>query len=216
MKSRELAGWACNGSSRFLYLKRVENTRNNTPEFDRIIEMPGLSLREMQGMAGRPHALCRAESRAESTSALGPRRKSYMNTGASMREVWFYRDGKKWEIDLIVQERRTLHPVEVNKRGDDTLARHPVSRVGIIVEYPNEQVLMGTTDGLGSLQGVRDLSRRDVIRIARDSFATLPVIAAPFSVCSHARSRPPRAISTSSLRLKMARVSKTSSARVRC
>lgn len=43
--------------------------------------------------------------------------KSYMNAGANLRDVWFYRDGKKREIDLVIQEGRTLHPVEVKVRA---------------------------------------------------------------------------------------------------
>lgn len=39
--------------------------------------------------------------------------KSYMNSGRNLRDVWFYRDARKREIDLVVQEGRTLHPVEV-------------------------------------------------------------------------------------------------------
>lgn len=39
--------------------------------------------------------------------------KSYMNAGANLDDVWFYRDAKKREIDLVIQEGRELHPVEV-------------------------------------------------------------------------------------------------------
>lgn len=39
--------------------------------------------------------------------------KSFMNAGRSVRDVWFYRDSKKREIDLVIQEGHTLHPVEV-------------------------------------------------------------------------------------------------------
>jgi predicted AAA+ superfamily ATPase len=39
--------------------------------------------------------------------------KSYMNAGANVRDVWFYRDSKKREIDLVIQEGHVLHPVEV-------------------------------------------------------------------------------------------------------
>ena len=39
--------------------------------------------------------------------------KSYMNAGASLRDIWFYRDSKKREIDLVIQEGHILHPVEV-------------------------------------------------------------------------------------------------------
>lgn len=39
--------------------------------------------------------------------------KSYMNAGTSVRDVWFYRDAKKREVDLVVQEGHVLHPVEI-------------------------------------------------------------------------------------------------------
>ena len=39
--------------------------------------------------------------------------KSYMNAGANLRDVWFYRDSKKREIDLVIQDGRILHPVEI-------------------------------------------------------------------------------------------------------
>ena len=39
--------------------------------------------------------------------------KSYMNAGGNMRDVWFYRDSKKREIDVVVQDGHILHPVEI-------------------------------------------------------------------------------------------------------
>lgn len=39
--------------------------------------------------------------------------KSFMNSGKNLRDIWFYRDSKKREIDLVIQEGRILHPVEV-------------------------------------------------------------------------------------------------------
>lgn len=36
-----------------------------------------------------------------------------MNAGANLRDVWFYRDSKKREIDLVIQEGHILHPVEI-------------------------------------------------------------------------------------------------------
>ena len=39
--------------------------------------------------------------------------KSYQNAGANLRDVWFYRDSKKREIDLVIQEGHVLHPVEI-------------------------------------------------------------------------------------------------------
>lgn len=39
--------------------------------------------------------------------------KSYMNAGGNLHDVWFYRDTKKREIDLVIQEGHVLHPVEI-------------------------------------------------------------------------------------------------------
>lgn len=39
--------------------------------------------------------------------------KSFMNAGKDVRNVFFYRDRKKNEIDLVILDGRTLHPVEV-------------------------------------------------------------------------------------------------------
>lgn len=39
--------------------------------------------------------------------------KSHVNAGANLRDVWFYRDSKKRETDLVIQDGRTLHPVEI-------------------------------------------------------------------------------------------------------
>lgn len=39
--------------------------------------------------------------------------KSYMNADANIRDVWFYRDAKKREIDLVIQDGHALHPVEI-------------------------------------------------------------------------------------------------------
>ena len=39
--------------------------------------------------------------------------KSYKNAGRDTRSVSFYRDARKREIDLVIQDGRTLHPVEI-------------------------------------------------------------------------------------------------------
>lgn len=39
--------------------------------------------------------------------------KSYMNAGRDTRGVSFYRDSRKREIDLVIQDGRTIHPVEI-------------------------------------------------------------------------------------------------------
>lgn len=43
--------------------------------------------------------------------------KSFMNAGANLRDIWFYRDSKKREIDLVIQDGRVLHPVEIKKKS---------------------------------------------------------------------------------------------------
>ena len=47
------------------------------------------------------------------TFAVSEVLKSYMNAGGNVRDVWFYRDAKKREIDLVIQEGHVLHPVEI-------------------------------------------------------------------------------------------------------
>lgn len=39
--------------------------------------------------------------------------KSFMNSGTNLRDVWFYRDSRKREIDLVIQDGHVLHPVEI-------------------------------------------------------------------------------------------------------
>lgn len=47
------------------------------------------------------------------TFVVGEVLRSYMNAGRDTRTVSFYRDSRKREIDLVIQDGRTLHPVEV-------------------------------------------------------------------------------------------------------
>lgn len=50
--------------------------------------------------------------------------KSFMNVGRDPSNIYFYRDSQKREIDLVIQDGRTLHPVEIkmgaNVRNDAT------------------------------------------------------------------------------------------------
>lgn len=39
--------------------------------------------------------------------------KSYLNAGGNLRDLWFYRDIRKREIDLVIQDGHTLHPIEI-------------------------------------------------------------------------------------------------------
>ena len=43
--------------------------------------------------------------------------KSFANAGANLRDVWFYRDASRREVDLVIQDGRTLHPVEVKSKA---------------------------------------------------------------------------------------------------
>lgn len=47
------------------------------------------------------------------TFVVGEVLRSYMNAGRDVRAVSFYRDARKREIDLVIQDGRVLHPVEV-------------------------------------------------------------------------------------------------------
>lgn len=47
------------------------------------------------------------------TFAVSEVLKSYMNAGRDLRSVSFYRDAQKREIDLVIQDGHTLHPVEI-------------------------------------------------------------------------------------------------------
>jgi len=57
-----------------------------------------------QGGDGGPHVR---------TFVVGEVVKSHLNAGGDARNVRFYRDARKREIDLVVQEGRVLHPVEI-------------------------------------------------------------------------------------------------------
>lgn len=47
------------------------------------------------------------------TFVVGEVLRSYMNAGRDVRAVSFYRDARKREIDLVIQDGHILHPVEV-------------------------------------------------------------------------------------------------------
>lgn len=44
--------------------------------------------------------------------------KSYANTGILEPPLFFYRDKEQNEIDLLVMEGSTLHPIEIKKHAD--------------------------------------------------------------------------------------------------
>ena len=67
--------------------------------------------------------------------------KSYMNAGANLRDVWFYRDSKKHEIDLIIQEGHILHPVEVKTAA--TVGADAVKNFGYLEKLNGYKVGFG-------------------------------------------------------------------------
>ena len=46
--------------------------------------------------------------------------KSFDNCGADTRQVHFYRDARKREIDLVIEEGHVLHPVEIKMASNPT------------------------------------------------------------------------------------------------
>lgn len=47
------------------------------------------------------------------TFAVSEVLKSYANAGRDTRDVSFYRDSQKREVDLVIRDGSTLHPVEI-------------------------------------------------------------------------------------------------------
>lgn len=67
--------------------------------------------------------------------------KSYMNAGANLRDVWFYRDAKKREIDLVIQDGHVLHPVEVKTAA--TVGSDAVKNFGCLDRLSDYEVEFG-------------------------------------------------------------------------
>lgn len=67
--------------------------------------------------------------------------KSYMNAGANLRDVWFYRDAKKREIDLVIQDGHVLHPVEVKMAA--TVGSDAVKNFGCLDRLSDYEVGFG-------------------------------------------------------------------------
>ena len=67
--------------------------------------------------------------------------KSHMNAGANLRDVWFYRDSKKREIDLVIQDGRTLHPVEIKTNA--LVKKDAVKSFGCLEDMADYEVGFG-------------------------------------------------------------------------
>ena len=64
------------------------------------------------------------------TFVVGEVIKSYLNAGGDARNVHFYRDSRQREIDLIIQEGRVLHPVEIKTSA--TVTREAVAGFSVL------------------------------------------------------------------------------------
>ena len=70
------------------------------------------------------------------TFVVGEVLRSNMNAGKDLRDVWFYRDSRKREIDLVIQEGRTLHPVEIKlATAPDADATKQFSALASLTDY---------------------------------------------------------------------------------
>lgn len=67
--------------------------------------------------------------------------KSHMNAGANLRDVWFYRDSKKREIDLVIQDGRTLHPVEI--KMNELVKKDAIKNFGFLEGMADYEVGFG-------------------------------------------------------------------------
>ena len=67
--------------------------------------------------------------------------KSFMNSGKSLHDVWFYRDTKKREIDLVIQDGHILHPVEIKVSA--TVRKDAVKNFACLENLPGYEVSFG-------------------------------------------------------------------------
>ncbi|MBF1650552.1 MAG: ATP-binding protein [Rothia dentocariosa] len=67
--------------------------------------------------------------------------KSFMNSGKSLHNVWFYRDTKKREIDLVIQDGHILHPVEIKVSA--TVKKDAVKNFARLENLPGYEVSFG-------------------------------------------------------------------------
>ena len=75
------------------------------------------------------------------TFVVGEVIKSYLNAGGDARNVHFYRDARQREIDLIIQEGRVLHPVEITTSA--TVTREAVAGFSVLNDIGDYDVGAG-------------------------------------------------------------------------
>ena len=75
------------------------------------------------------------------TFVVGEIIKSYLNAGGDARNVHFYRDARQREIDLIIQEGRVLHPVEIKTSA--TVTREAAAGFSVLADVGDYDVGAG-------------------------------------------------------------------------
>ena len=75
------------------------------------------------------------------TFVVGEVVKSYLNAGGDARNMHFYRDARQREIDLIIQEGRVLHPVEIKTSA--TVTREAVAGFSVLADVGDYDVGAG-------------------------------------------------------------------------
>ena len=75
------------------------------------------------------------------TFVVGEVVKSYLNAGGDARNVHFYRDARQREIDLIIQEGRVLHPVEIKTSA--TVTREAAAGFSVLADVGDYDVGVG-------------------------------------------------------------------------
>ncbi|MDL2330385.1 ATP-binding protein, partial [Desulfosarcina sp. OttesenSCG-928-A07] len=71
------------------------------------------------------------------TFVVGEVIKSYANSGILDPPLYFYRDKEQHEIDLLIQEGTTLHPIEIKKSADPD--PRDISAFGLLDKIPGIQ-----------------------------------------------------------------------------
>jgi predicted AAA+ superfamily ATPase len=58
--------------------------------------------------------------------------KSYYNAGKRL-PLYYYRDKKQWEIDLLIHENNLLYPIEIKKSGSPS--PNAVKHLGVLANF---------------------------------------------------------------------------------
>ena len=67
--------------------------------------------------------------------------KSYMNAGKDLRNIFFYRDSKKREIDIVLKKGRKLYPVEIKTGGN--VGVDAIKNFSVLKSFGNYEVGFG-------------------------------------------------------------------------